>query len=291
MSLNEKIAMLERRIESLQLQLGDVDYSTKAISRSDQQNKSPDTKDMFFGVMVGLVIETIDIWKQNRIKFFHPKLHRADVKIKELPWANPISAMGGFDDSGLSWVPPAGSSVALIFESGQRSSAYYIGTVWSRNRGPDGGHNWGVDQLMDEYNKIHEGHRKGYLVGPNDGSQVLPPWNTESYNGFDLTSILDFADKPEVQKLITYPNIYGFKTPEKHMLKMVDGDPKCNRRWKRIELMSSTGNWIMMKDDHLHYAGQWAHPDCRVTYPNTKEIVPDDDVSCLAGVPEKPYPD
>ena len=81
MSLNEKIAMLERRIESLQLQLGDVDYSTKAIARSDQQNKSPDTKDMFFGVMVGLVIETIDIWKQNRIKFFHPKLHRADCKV------------------------------------------------------------------------------------------------------------------------------------------------------------------------------------------------------------------
>lgn len=291
MSLNEKIAMLERRIESLQLQLGDVDYSTKAIARSDQQNKSPDTKDMFFGVMVGLVIETIDIWKQNRIKFFHPKLHRADCKVEELPWASPISAMGGFDDSGLSWVPPAGSSVALIFESGHRSSAYYIGTVWARNRGPDGKHNWGVNHLMDEYERIHEGHRKGYLVGPNDGSQVLPPWNTESYNGFDLTSILDFSAQPEVQKLITYPNIYGFKTPEKHMLKMVDGDPKCNRRWKRIELMSSTGNWIMMKDDHLHYAGQWAHPNCRVTYPNTDEIVPDDDVSCLAGVPEKPYPD
>ena len=287
MSLSQKIADLERKIESLYFQLGDVDYSTKAIARSDQQNKRPDTKDMFFGVMIGLVVETIDIWKQNRIKFFHPKLHRPDIQIKELPWANPISSMGGFDDSGLSWVPPAGSSVALVFESGDRSSAFYIGTIWQRNRGPQGNHNWGVNHLMTEYLRIHEGHRKGYLVGPNDESQALPPWNTESYNGFDLTSVLDFSEKPEVQKLITYPNIYGFKTPEKHMLKMVDGDPKCNRRWKRIELMSSTGNWLMLKDDHLHYGGQWAHPDCRVTFPNTDELVEDGDVSCLASVKEQ----
>lgn len=61
---------------------------------------------------------------------------------------------------------------------------------------------------------------------------------------------------------ITYPNIYGFKTPEKHMLKMVDGDAKCNRKWKRMELMSSCGNWMMFKDDHVHYGGQWAHTSC-----------------------------
>lgn len=192
----------------------------------------------------------------------------------------PISAMGGFDDSGLNWVPPAGSTIALLFEAGSRASAFYIGTTWQRNRGPQGQHNWGIN--IPEYYKIWEGHRKGYLVGPNDESQVFPPWNTESYNGFDLTSILDFADKPEVQKLITYPNIYGFKTPEKHMIKMVDGDPKCNRKWKRFEIMSGCGNWIMMKDDHLHYAGQWSHPECGV---------PDADVSCVEDVDEAPEPD
>jgi hypothetical protein len=291
MSVSSKIAELERKVLSLTNQLGSVEYSTVAIARTNQKSQTSDTKDMHFGLMVGLVIETIDIWKQNRVRFFCPKLHRADVQIKQLPWAHPISAMGGFDDSGLSWVPPAGSSIALVFESGNRSSAFYIGTIWSRNRGPEGQHNWGVNHLMDEYYKIWEGHRKGYLVGPNDESQVLPPWNTESYNGFDLTSILDFADMPEVQRIITFPNIYGFKTPEKHALKMVDGDPKCNRRWKRIELTSSTGNWLMLKDDHLHYGGQWAHPDCNVTFPNTNEIVADDDVSCIEGTPEAPYPD
>ena len=282
MSLQEKIDLLERKLHALENQIGNVDFNTQALARSDQQNKFPDTKDMFFGMIVGLVIETIDIWKQNRIRFFTPILHHPKVKLKELPWANPISAMGGFDDSGLSWVPPAGSFVAIVFENGMRSAPYYIGSIWYRDRGPEGQHTWGAEQLMEEYYNVSEGHRKGYLCGPNDESQVLPPWNTESYNGFDLTATQDFADKPEVQKLITYPNIYGFKTPEKHMLKMVDGDPKCNRKWKRIELMSSTGNWLMMKDDHLHYSGQWSHPECGVT---------DADVSCVDGVPEVPYPD
>lgn len=291
MSIPQRLSSLERQLMSLRSQVGSVEYSNRAIARSDQRSRTSDTKETQFGVMIGLCISTIDVWKQNRVRFFQPKMHRPDSQIKELPWAHPISSMGGFDDCGLSWVPPAGSSLALLFESGNRSSAYYLGTVWHRNRGPAGAHTWGVNNLMEEYYKIWEGHRKGYLVGPDDESQVLPPWNTESYNGFDLTSILDFADKPEVQKLITYPNIYGFKTPEKHMLKMVDGDPKCNRRWKRIELMSSTGNWMMLKDDHLHYGGQWAHPECNVTQTESGERIADADVSCISGTTEKPYPD
>ena len=112
--------------------------------------------------------------------------------------------MGGFDDCGLTWVPPAGCTVCIVFENGNRQAPYYIGTAWHRNRGPDGKHTWGIN--IEEYYKVSEGHRKGYMVGPDDGSQVLPPWNTENYNGFDLNSVVDFAEKPEAQKLITYPN-------------------------------------------------------------------------------------
>ena len=46
------------------------------------------------------------------------------------------------------------------------------------------------------------------------------------------------------------------------MLKMVDGNAKCNRRWKRMELQSGCGNWMIFKDDHLHYGGQWTNPLC-----------------------------
>lgn len=269
---------LIRRVESIENKMGDIAYETRGVVRGIlKENSTIVTQaESMFGVYSALVVDTIDVWKQNRVRYFCPFFHSPKQTIKELPWASPISAMGGFDDCGLSWVPPAGSTVLLLFECGQRSSAFYIGTAWHRNRGPAGAHNWGYNQV-EEYYKVWEGHRKGYLVGPDDESQVFPPWNTESYNGFDLQSIVDFADSPEAQKRITYPNIYGFKTPEKHMVKMVDGDPKCNRRWKRFEIMSSCGNWIMLKDDHLHYAGQWSHPECGV---------PDDDVSCVEGQSE-----
>lgn len=271
----EYVELLERRIASLENRIGGVSYDMKAVARAELVSNSSvvEQSEMQFGLYTGLCIETIDIWKQNRIRWFSPLFHNQEMTIKELPWANAVSSLGGFDDCGVTWVPPAGSTVCIMFENGNRASPYYIGTTWHRNRGPDGQHNWGFP--IKEYQDIWDGKRNGYLVGPNDGSQVFPPWNTENYNGFDLSSLVDFADNPEAQKLITYPNIYGFKTPEKHMIKMVDGDPKCNRKWKRFEIMSSRGNWIMMKDDHLHYAGQWAHPDCGGVTPG--------EVSCVEG--------
>lgn len=265
---------LELRVKAIEERFGNMNYDLRGIMQSELSDRLSIQvqSENQFGVWMGLCIETIDVWKQNRIRFYCPLFHDPTSPIKKLPWAYPISPMGGFDDSGCSWVPPAGSTIALLFESGKRSSPYYLGTVWHRDRGPSGGHNWNVN--IEEYYKVSAGHRSGYMVGPDDESQVFPPWNTESYNGYDLSSIVDFAESPEAQKRITYPNIYGFKTPEKHMIKMVDGDAKCNRRWKRMEIMSSTGNWMMFKDDHLHYCGQWAHPDCGV---------PDGDVSCVEG--------
>lgn len=265
----------ENRLAALETDMKEAISRLRNFNTEDFKSQIHQQFENHYGMTTALVIETIDIWKQNRVRFFSPLLHDPQSPIKEMPWALPISAMGGFDDCGLSWVPPAGSTVCILFENGQRTSPFYIGTTWHRNRGPQNAHNWGFN--IDEYYKIWEGHRKGYLVGPNDESQVFPPWNTESYNGFDLSSIVDFANNPEAQKRITYPHIYGFKTPEKHMVKMVDGDPKCNRRWKRMEIMSSCGNWIMLKDDHLHYAGQWSHPDCGVE---------DADVSCIEGQDE-----
>lgn len=253
---------LDQRICDIENRFGGINYEMKSVVNAEMADRGNviEQSQMQFGLYTALCVDTIDIWKQNRIRWFSPIFHRKKSPIVELPWANAVSSMGGFDDSGLTWVPPAGSTVCILFENGSRASPYYIGTTWQRNRGPDGGHNWGID--IPEYQKCYEGKRGGYLVGPDDGSQVYPPWNTENYNGFDLSSLVDFASNPEAQKLITVPNIYGFKTPEKHMIKMVDGDPKCDRKWKRLEILSSCGNWIMLKDDHMHYAGQWAHKDC-----------------------------
>jgi hypothetical protein len=162
-----------------------------------------------------LVIDTFDIYKQNRVRYFNPVLvnprnaNNQSIEVTALPWAFPISTFGGFDDSGSSWVPPAGSTVCLVFEHGNKESAYYIGTTWTRDRGADGSHAWGIP--VEEYDLLYEKKRNNYLVGPNNGSQVLPPWNTESYNGYDITSITDIDNNLDALKRATFPNIYGFK--------------------------------------------------------------------------------
>lgn len=261
-NMPDQLAELSERVNVMEQRFAEVGYNTRrlVVSETNKRWKIQPQAETFFGMFSALCVDTIDPWKQNRVRFFSPLFTKPDMPIKSLDWCNPISVFGGFDDSGLNWVPPAGSTLCIIFENGSKSAPYYIGTAWHRNRGPDGNHNWGYN--IAEYYELHEGRRNGYLVGPNDGSQVLPPWNTENYNGFDINSIADLEDDPDAQEKQTYPHIYGFKTPQKHMFKMVDGDYKCKHRWARAEWQSSTGNVMIMKDDHLRPCGQWAHPDC-----------------------------
>jgi len=261
-TLYDQVSDVDARLKQVEALMRTSKYDMKKVATTAMNDRMfyMTQAETMYGVYTALCVETIDVWKQNRVRFFCPLFHDPTKPIKGLPWAWPISSMGGFDDCGLSWVPPAGSTLCLLFEGGSRNAPYYIGTTWQRNRGASTQNVWKIN--IDEYSKVWEGHRHGYLCGPDDESQCFPQWNTETSNGFDLNSISDFNNNPEAQRRITYPHIYGFKTPEKHMFKMVDGDPKCDRRWKRIEILSSCGNWLIFKDDHLHYAGQWAHPDC-----------------------------
>lgn len=249
-ALNQKIASLETMVNEMGL---DVQASRKTRFQVKTQSVSINY------MTRALCVDTIDPWKENRVRFFHPILHDPETPVNLLPFAKPVASFGGFDDCGVSWVPPAASTLCLVFENGDRECPYYIGTSWHRDRGP-GGSKIGIP--VPEWQRVSQGHRKGYLVGPDDESQVFPPWNTETYNGRDISTMKEFVTDTEEQRRITYAHIYGFKTPEKHMLKMVDGNAKCNRRWKRVELMSGCGNWMCFKDDHLHYGGQWAHPNC-----------------------------
>jgi hypothetical protein len=268
-TLGEFIGNIGTAVNQVGTYLNDV----ASVVRPNVDNKSFQNYAVF-GVYQALCVDTKDFLKQNAVRFYNPLSHDPGLATTSLPFAYPISPFGGFDDSGANWVPPAGSTIMLVYEGGISPTAYYLGTIWNRDRGPNRKHNFDVP--VPEYEEIYGGRRNGYLCGPNDGSQVLPPWNTESYNGYDVTSIDEIAQYSDLIKKMTYPNIYGFKTPEKHMVKMVDGDAQCNRKWKRLEIMSGNGNWLMFKDDHLHYAGQWAHPACG-TRPG--------DTSCKFGFP------
>ena len=194
--LKAKIRVLENRFSEL-----GYDLTTLVQSEFKKRWKIPSQFETHYGMFTALCVDTIDPWKQNKVRFFNPLFHDPDLTVKALPWAYPISSMGGFDDSGLNWVPPAGSTLCIVFENGARQTPFYIGTTWHRNRGGEGQENWKFN--IDEYFKIHQGNRKGYLVGRNDESQVFPQWNTENYNGFDIDSISDFDDNPEAQRKIT----------------------------------------------------------------------------------------
>ena len=260
----ELLASALKRLGTLESILTDIGYHSRASKK--KRFKTKRQASVWWGMSKAFCVETIDPWKQNRVRFYHPMLHNPDTKLLNLPFAYPVSSMGGFDDCGLNWVPPAGSTLMMFFEGGRRTSPFYIGTTWSRHRGPGGS---AMPFPSREWDSVYAGHRKGYFHGPgsdpNSEDQSLPPWNTESANGLDIDNITEFSEDPNEQRKNTYPNIYGFKTPEKHMFKMVDGNAKCNRRWKRLEIQSGCGNFMIFKDDHLHYGGQWAHPSCPPT--------------------------
>lgn len=258
LSLTDKLSNLNQRLAQVEERFADFGYNFKNIVQSEIKTsfRGPPQADSILAMHTAICIETIDPMKQGRVRFFSPLLHAPNTPTKALPWAYPISSQGGFDDCGCTWVPPAGTKLCLLFESGNRGWPYYIGTTWDRDRSKG----WNPI-AVEEYEKIHRGHRGGYIIGKNE-IEVYPPWNTENYNGYDVYSQLDFENNPDAQTKITYPNIYGWKTPQKHMIKMVDGNYKCNFRWQRLEIKSAQGNHIILKDDRVHPTAQWAHPDC-----------------------------
>jgi hypothetical protein len=260
----ERIAFLEQKLHNMQRTMPEIITSIKSVVNyeGDKKWKTEETVHSPTNVpsmITALCIDTVDPWKQGRVRYYTPLLHDPQTPIKSLPFAMPISNAGGFDDCGMVWVPPAGSTLCLLFEAGSRLAPFYIGTTWHRNRGPQGQRNWGFN--IQEFYDVSDGHRKGYMVGADDESQVFPPWNTETYNGYDIDSETDYDMDINAQNRITAPNIYGFKTPEKHTWKNTDGNYRCGRKWKRMEFISSCGNYMIFKDDHLHPSGQWGNPE------------------------------
>lgn len=243
-------------------------------------------KEAYQGLHLAICVDTRDPYKQHRVRFFSPVLdslgtgdntdNLRQTKLNQLLWAWPISNMGGFDDCGLSWVPPPGTTLCIMFQNGSPNSPYYLGTTWQRDKGPENAHNWHYD--IPEYDKIFRGHRKGYMVGKNDGSQAFPAWNTDQYQGYDFDSQYDSELNTDAGLKTTWPHLYGFSSPEKHRVKMDDGDPKCNRRWKRLEIISSMGHYFLMKDDPYHHCGEWVNPNCRISHTYAEPSVCNDPV-------------
>ena len=274
-SIMTEIENVKGTLEELEARVGELGFDTKQYVTSSVKKawRSLQQPSMLIGMYTALCVDTQDPLQRGRVRFWSPFLYKMDTQYDEVDWALPISAMGGFDDCGMTWVPPAGSTLVLFFERGARSSPYYIGTTFSSYRGPENDNVFNID--MREYYKIHAGHRKGYMVGANDESQVYQPWNTENHNAFTHDTMDDFNRDVNAKENMTYPHIYGFKTPQKHYIKMDDGNYKCNHKYKRFEIMSSCGGFMIFKDDHLHPAIQVCNPT-----PNQGSNSPSDQYKC-----------
>jgi hypothetical protein len=261
MSFIQNMLKLEQRLKIMEEKFSELGYNSQRLVETNvkRQYKVEQQVQTLLAPIIGYCVDTIDPHKLQRIKFFSPFLHAPNTKIGDLPFARYVSPLGGHDDCGTAWVPPAGSTIVIVHENGDRNAPMYLGTTYHATRGPDGNL---FPYPIAEFQKLYCDRGEGYLVGETDGSQVYPPWNTENYNGYDIESDEQFENDPEAQKKITYPNIYGFKTPGKHYQKYVDGDYRCQNRWRRMEWGSAGGGWMMFKDDYLHPGGQWANPKC-----------------------------
>ena len=267
------IQELEKRIAQLEAYLEDSKYDTRKVVRSElfQNHRMEYAASATPSLFSALCVNTLDPQAEGRVQYFTPFLTAPGTLMENLPWAYPVSSFGGFDDCGVTWVPPAGSKLALLCENGDKNQAYYIGTFYTRTRGKAAANNidntslpnsedesrndlWSY--IVPEYDTLYEGTRNGYLLGSNEGDQVKMPWNTDNHQTKDWDTKTDFDTNDNAQTLATYPHQYGFKTPGKHYYKQVDGDAKCNHRWSRVEIATGRTNIFMMKDDHLH-PPQW----------------------------------
>lgn len=205
----------------------------------EQMADRPNPGRMLFSTQRAIVINTLDPLLMNRVKIFCPKIHSGATE-DTLPWAMVTNPFGSIDDQGGTFIPPAGSTVLVSFEGGERSCPIVIGSIYNVTRGSQGGE----FQIVEE-NTLWGGTPGLRADGKNsatnaDTNHLMPPWNNESYDAPDGS-----------RQPASVPHIYGIKTPQKHFLQFVDGNAQKELRGKRVVLQSSKGSILMMKDDVL----------------------------------------
>ena len=203
-----------------------------------------------YGVYRGFVVDTRDPYLMGRVKVFIPMIH-ADVSEEELPWVIKSEPFGSLEDQGSVNTPPAGSTVLVQFESGQRDCPIIMNCIHNVTRKKTNDGKEGGFLFLEERNRWgaapgQRSDKKNPETNP-DKNYLMPPWNNESYNGKDMGA----GDKNSLGYAPTIPHIYGYKTPEKHFLQFVDGDYKRQLFGKRVVLQTSRGSFLWMKDDEI----------------------------------------
>lgn len=292
--LNYEIGVLRSKIHNLEKERGSIPKALTPFNRNIKAATMAQgrawTPMPLYGVHLAICVDTRDPWKDNRIMIYCPVIHNLKnssfLSESTLDWASPCSPFGSIDDVGCCFIPPEGSTVLIMFEGGDRSSPYYIGSTWIPAKADPETDEGDFSPSRERYRWGSGGQRNGDVKNGKINS-LFPPWNNESYYGDDLKPEgtltadetvgglnINANDTQNIQvvgeleqtrtgvsgdgystqgwRSRDIPNIYGIKTPEKHFLQFVDGSFERERKlWgKRLVLQSSKGNILIFKDDN-----------------------------------------
>jgi len=242
--IEETVSKLTERIRNLETQLNVLLPGSPQFQRAAEQDQL-DNSVRQDSIYLGTVVDNRDKFIAGRCLVRIHGRHRQDLAEDKLEMIEPIQPFGGLDDCGSNWAPPVGSQVVVLYSGGLLGQGYYLGTVprsevLDKDGKPVAGQR-GV-RLFDRRWSGYEYRQTGHLGTLKN--EDLPPWASESYRNTQRGALSD-QDTSE-------PSIFGFKTPEKHFLKLCDGFFDQKLMGKRVVLQSSKGNLLYMKDDMLN---------------------------------------
>jgi hypothetical protein len=218
------------------------------------ESRTARTQTQYPGLWIGVVEDRNDPERLGRLRVRVKQIHGANsaaIPTASLPWASRIN-LGGSLPSGVRWVPPLGTQVAVMFFHADPRYPFWLGTI--------------------------EGY--GDVPATYSGRDPGPAGN----NGVKYPT---FPGSNPSKNTATAPLVHTFETPRGHRIVLDDNDQSPdvvlessqgqllvmddhpNRR--RIEIQTKSGCNVLLDD------GPTGYPRIEVTSPNGARIQINDD--------------
>lgn len=171
-----------------------------------------------FGIYDAVVEYNADPMQLGRVIVRVPLIHKDEYGVDMLPWARPCSPFGGGPGYGSYMIPPVGSRIWVMFESGDESWPVWLGT-WVSNPVKD------RQMLRDTHGD--------YPKGPVAMAPIPPvPWTAPAAPGLPKEAQLLISHRPEIY--------VPFKSPKGAAIVIDDRDG-----YERLSIYDRLGQTIL----------------------------------------------
>jgi hypothetical protein len=157
-----------------------------------------------FGIYDAIVEYNADPLQLGRVVVRVPLVHKPEYGVTMLPWARPCSPFGGGPGYGSYMIPPVGSRVWVMFESGDELYPVWLGT-WVSNP---------VVERKMLRDTLNEYPKKPSAMAPNP----TKPWTSPAAPGLPKEAQGQMGNRPEIY--------VPFKSPKGAALVIDDRDGK-----------------------------------------------------------------